>query len=208
MKEMIIIKVLGYARVSTNLQARDGNSLEAQEKLLLQNGATEIYKDKYTGVKNDRLQLRLLLEKLQEGDTLLVTKLDRVARSVKEGTELIETLLERNIIVNILNLGILSNTATGQLIRNILLSIAQFERDMIMERTAEGKAIAKLDPNFKEGRPKKFTAEQLNHAMGLLDNYSYKKVERMTRISISTLTREKRTRNNINKHEKCEIQKM
>lgn len=76
--------------------------------------------------------------------------------------------------------------------RNILLSFAQFERDMIVERTQEGKAIARQNPDFKEGRPHKYSRTQINHAMELLEGYSYKEVEQMTGISKSTLIRAKR----------------
>ena len=78
------------------------------------------------------------------------------------------------------------------LMRNILLSFAQFERDMIVERPQEGKAIARQNPEFREGRPKKYSKAQISHAVELLDIYSYKQVEAMTGISKSTLMREKR----------------
>lgn len=78
------------------------------------------------------------------------------------------------------------------IMRNILLSFAQFERDMIVERTREGKEIARQNPDFKEGRPKKYSRTQINHALDLLEKYSYKQVEDMTGISKSTLIRAKR----------------
>ena len=77
------------------------------------------------------------------------------------------------------------------LMRNILLSFAKFERDIIVERTQEGKAIARQNPEFREGRPKKYSKAQISHAIELLDTYSYKQVEAMTGISKSTLMREK-----------------
>lgn len=184
--------IYGYARVSTKLQATDGNSLESQEDKLREAGATEIYRDSFTGTKTDRPQFSLLIQKLKEGDTLIVTKLDRIARSMTQGSELVTELIERGVRVHILNIGIMDNTPASKLIRNIFFSFAEFERDMIIERTQEGKAIAKTKSGFKEGRPNKYTQEQLNHAIGLLDGHTYKEVERMTRISKSTLIREKR----------------
>ena len=74
-----------------------------------------------------------------------------------------------------------------------MLAFAEFERDMIVERTQEGKMIAKQNPDFKEGRPKKFSKVQINHALELLDKYSYKQVEQMTGISKSTLIRNKKS---------------
>ena len=182
--------IYGYSRVSTKSQAKDGNSLEAQESVLKAAGAQKIYSDAFTGTKSHRPELDKLLEVIRSGDTLIVTKLDRIARSASQGTELIEALLKKDIIVHILNIGIMDSTPTGKLIRNILFSFAEFERDMIVERTQEGKAIAKQNPEFTEGRPKKYSRQQINHALDLLENHSYRQVCQMTGISKSTLIRE------------------
>ena len=184
----------GYARVSTRGQAKDGNSLEAQENALRSAGATEIYADAFTGTKTQRPELDRLMAVMQSGDTMVVTKLDRIARSATQGIELIQKLLDRGIVVHVLNMGLMDNTPTGKLIRNIMLAFAEFERDMIVERTQEGKQIAKQNPDFKEGRPKKFSKAQINHALELLNEYSYKQVEQMTGISKSTLIRAKKER--------------
>ena len=139
-----------------------------------------------------------MLEVLKSGDTLMVTKLDRFARSMTQGSELVNELIQRGIKVNILNIGMMDNTPASKLIRNIFFSFAEFERDMIVERTQEGKAIAKTKEGFKEGRPKKHTREQLDHALAMLTinggNKSYKEVERLLGISKSTLIREMRKR--------------
>ena len=184
--------IYGYARVSTKGQAKDGNSLEAQEIALRSAGAIEIYADAFIGTKANRPELDKLLAVMRSGDTMVVTKLDRIARSATQGIALIQLLLDRGIVVHVLNMGLMDNTPTGKLIRNIMLAFAEFERDMIVERTQEGKAIAKQNPDFKEGRPKKFSKIQINHALDLLNEYSYKQVEQMTGISKSTLIRAKR----------------
>ena len=123
--------IYGYARVSTQMQAKDGNSLEAQERLLRKNGAEEVYADAFTGTKTHRPELDRLLDELQAGDTLVITKLDRIARSTSQGIELIQSLLDREITVHVLNMGLMDNTPTGKLIRTIMLAFAEFERDMI-----------------------------------------------------------------------------
>lgn len=184
--------IYGYARVSTRGQMKDGNSLEAQEKLLTENGAIQIFMDSFTGTKSNRPQLELLLAKLTSGDTLIVTKLDRIARSLSQGSELINDLINKDIKVNILNIGIMDNTPSSRLIRNVFFSFAEFERDMIIERTQEGKEIAKQKEGFTEGRPKKYNKAQINHAVELLEFNSYKEVEKLTGISKSTLIRAKR----------------
>lgn len=184
--------IYGYCRVSTAGQAKDGNSLEGQEKQLFDNGANEIYKESFTGTKTDRPVLSELLTKLKEGDTLMVTKLDRIARSLSQGSELVNDLIGRGIKVNILNIGIMDNTPSSKLIRNIFFSFAEFERDMIVERTQEGKMVAKKDPNFREGRPKVYKPKQIEHALEMLNEKTYKQVEELTGISKSTLIRAKR----------------
>lgn len=184
--------VYGYGRVSTKGQAKDGNSLEAQERLLKEHGAEVIYMDSFTGTKITRPEFDKLIKKLSAGDTLVVAKLDRFARSVSQASDLITELIDKGVRVDVCNLGILDNSSMSILMRNILLSFAQFERDMIVERTQEGKAIAKQRDDFREGRPKKFSNAQINHALSLLNEYSYKQVEQMTGISKTTLIRYKK----------------
>lgn len=184
--------VYGYARVSTKGQAKDGNSLEAQASAIKAAGAEKVYSDAFTGTKKNRPELDKLLSEIKEGDKLIVTKLDRIARSATQGAELIQSLLDRGITIHILNMGVLDNTPTGKLIRTIFLAFAEFERDMIVERTQEGKTIAKEKPDFREGRPPKFDDMQIENALNLLEKYSYSKVSKLTGISKSTLIRSKR----------------
>lgn len=185
----------GYIRVSTRKQARDGNSLEAQRDALTAAGAEKIYTDAFTGTKMERPEWDKLRAQLRRGDVLIVTKLDRLARSVSQASGLITEIIDEGITINVLNLGILSNDSVNTLLRNVLLSFAQFERDMIVQRTQEGKAVARAtDPDFREGRPPKFDTEQLDHAMELLENHSYAQTAKLTGISKSTLIRERKRR--------------
>jgi DNA invertase Pin-like site-specific DNA recombinase len=177
----------GYARVSTLHQ-----ELGAQLQALKKEGCDKIYSDKFTGTKTDRPEFSKLLQQLQEGDTLVVTKLDRFARTTADGINTIKNLFERGIKVHVLNMGLVEDTPTGRLILNVMLAFAEFERDMIVERTQEGKAIAKQKLDFREGRPNKYSKKQLDHALKLLETNSYKQVEDMTGISKSTLIRAKK----------------
>jgi len=186
--------IYGYARVSTKGQERDGNSLETQEKALKENGCSVIYRDSYTGTKATRPEFDKLLDSLKEGDTLVVSKLDRFARSTIHGATIVQQLIDKGVRVNILNMGILDNTPASKLMRNIFFAFAEYERDMIVERTQEGKEIAKTKAGFKEGRPKEFTQTQIDMALDLLGKHSYTQVAEMTKISKSTLTREQRKR--------------
>ena len=181
--------IYGYARVSTN-----GQSLEVQEEELKNAGVEKIFSDVFSGVKNNRPELNQLLKVIQSGDTLIITKLDRIARSLIQGIQIIEKLTKQGIIINVLNMGIIDSSPTGKLIRNIMLCFSEFERDIIIQRTQEGKAIARQKKDFHEGRPKKFSKAQINLALELLQNYSYNKVSEMTGISVSTLVRANRSR--------------
>ena len=145
--------IYGYARVSTKGQAKDGNSLEGQSLLLKEAGVEKIFYDSFTGRKMERPEFNKLLSVLHEGDKLIVTKLDRFARSAVQGSQMIEELIAKGVTVHVLNIGLMDNTPTGKLIRNIMLSFAEFERDMIVERTQEGKAIAREKGIRVDGRP-------------------------------------------------------
>lgn len=193
--------IFGYSRVSTKGQARDGNSLEAQEAALKDAGCEYIYTDVFTGTRQDRPEFEKLRGKIRKGDTLIVTRLDRLGRSVSQASAVITEMLDEGITINVLDLGVLSSDSVNTLLRNVLLSFSQFERDMIVSRTQEGKAIAKAtNPDFREGRPPKYDQDQMDHAMMLLEDHSYSQVVKLTGISRSTLVREKKKRES----EKCD----
>lgn len=148
--------IYGYGRVSSTTRyagGEDGNSLEAQEKKLKEAGCEEIMLEAYTGTKMERPKFTKLLDKLEQGDTIIVCKLDRFARTAAEGSLLVRDLVNRGIKVNILNMGIADNTPMGKLMVTVLLAFAEYERDMIIERLNEGKAEAKAkNPEYREGR--------------------------------------------------------
>lgn len=180
--------VYGYARVSGNSQDLSAQIAELKEK----GGCTVVHHEKYTGTTADRIEFKRLLDTLKPNDTLTVTKLDRFARTASDGISIIRDLMKRGVRVNILNMGVVEDTTTGRLMLTILAGFAEFERDMIVERLAEGKAIAKQRKDFREGRPRKYKRDQLDHAMKLLETYSYTQVADKTGISKATLTRYKR----------------
>lgn len=185
--------IYGYARVSTVGQAQKGNSLEDQREKLLAAGAQEIVCDVYTGAKMERPRFKALLDALRAGDTLIVCKLDRFARTASEGAQTAQELIRRGVVVHVLNMGRLDDTPMGRLMVTMLLAFAEFERDQIIERTQTGKAAARAKGIRVDGRPQKYTAAQINHALSLLeDGNSYTEVERLTGISKSTLVRAKR----------------
>ncbi len=183
--------IYGYARVSTVKQIA-GNSLEEQALILKAEGCQRIVIEQYTGKTTERPKLTELSSILTEGDTLVTTKLDRLARSVTDGSKFIKELIDKGVTVKINNIGTISNKPMDKLMLNVLLAFAEFERDMIIERTQAGKELAKTKAGFKDGRPKKYPKERIQEALRLLQDNSYTQVEKLTGISKSTLIRAKR----------------
>ncbi|MBE7122995.1 recombinase family protein [Bacillus cereus] len=184
----------GYGRVSSV-----GQNLSAQIKQLQEAGCNIIFKEKVSGrKKEDREQFNLLLEKVQEDDTIVVTKLDRFARSTKDALNTIEYLNNKGVALIVLNMGgdkIDTSTAIGKLMITVLSGIAEFEADMIKERQLEGIEEAKQRGVYK-GRPKKYTVNNrgLQYALELFHNrasnkMTVKDIEAITKISRATLYR-------------------
>ena len=183
--------IYGYARISAKVQLK-GNSLEEQKNELKKNGCQVIVEEQFTGKTTARPKFEdLILNQLKPGDTLVVTRLDRLARNVTEGVSTIRGLFAKNVRVHVLNVGLLENTAMGNFFITTLLAVAELERCMILERTAAGKEIAKTREGFKEGRPP-IARAKIELAMGLLETHSYKRVSEMTGISVATLARYRR----------------
>lgn len=194
-------KIIGYCRVSTKGQL-EGNSIEEQTgKILERYSNAEIVEESYSGAK-ERTIFNSVLDRLEEGDTLVVTKLDRFCRTTKEGLAYIDRLMAKHVSIHILNMGLIEDTPMGRLIVTNLLAFAEFERAMIIERTQSGKAIAKTKEGYKEGRPKSYTKKQIDNALSMLTinggDCSYTEVSEITNISKSTLIRENNKRKVIN----------
>lgn len=183
--------IYGYARVSTKCQAADGNGLDAQEKEILAKYENAIvYKEAYTGTTTDRPVFKEIINKLKQNDTLVVAKLDRLARNTVEGIEIVKEIFKKKASVHVLNVGLLEDTAMGQFFLTTLLAVAELERNQIIERTQAGKAIAKQNnPNFKEGRPK--TDDKLIKLVIELskNNHTIKEIVEITNLSRSTVMR-------------------
>ena len=139
--------IVGYARVSTT-----GQHLEAQIEQLEQHGCGKIFQEKISGVKQDRPELVAMLDFVREGDTVVCSKLDRIARSTRHLIEIVERLEQKQVGFRVLNINLDTTTPTGKLMLTMLAGIAQFEREMMLERQAEGIARAKKEGRFK-GRP-------------------------------------------------------
>jgi len=146
---------IGYARVSST-----GQSLEVQLDALREAGCRKVYSEKKSGKSRDkRGQLRIALDYIRDGDVLVVSKLDRLARSVLDLNQIAQELQSKGAGLIVLGQSIDTTSNTGRLLFNILGSIAEFERDLINERTAEGRAKA-MARGVRFGRPEKLTDEQ------------------------------------------------
>ena len=179
----------GYARVSTVNQSKNGTSMEDQANKLKEEGCKIIFQEQFTGASTHRPKLEELINLLQAGDTLMVTKLDRLARNVLEGIEMIRQLFAKGVRVHVLNVGLLENTSMGNFFLTTLLAVAELERSMIFERTQAGKEMARQQPGYREGRPRLFTDYQISNALNLLNEHSFTQVARLTGISRATLLR-------------------
>jgi len=142
--------LVGYARTSTLDQVA---GLDAQLRDLTQAGCTKIFQEQVSSVDTKRPELERLLEFVRDGDTLVVTKLDRLARSMTNLMEIMGKLRAKGVELHVLALNLDTSTPTGKLMLNMLGSIAEFERDLMLERQREGIAKAKADGKYQVRAP-------------------------------------------------------
>ncbi|WP_396278481.1 recombinase family protein [Glutamicibacter creatinolyticus] len=183
--------IIGYARVSTAKQAAPGTSLESQEHALTDAGAFRIFIDKgISGAKAQRPALDEMLEYLRPGDTVLVTRLDRLGRSMRHLVELVNELKDKGIGFKSLQEGIDTGNINGQLVLNIFASLAEFERGLIMERTAKGLQSAR-ERGKLGGRPPKHDATKIALVKKLHDagELTPKQIANTAEVSVSTMYR-------------------
>ena len=179
-----------YARVSSKKQLNEGNGLQAQIKAMKERYPDgKVITEQFTGgVVLERPKFKKLLNEVVAGDTICVAKLDRMARNVTEGLEVIQELFEKNVYVHVLNVGLLENSTMGRFFITTMLAVAEMEKENIKERLMAGKEIARLSKDFIEGRPLKYTEEQLQRALELKEQgMTYEQVKKETGIGKTTL---------------------
>lgn len=193
--------IYGYCRVSSKSQI-DNNSLEQQKNEILNKYPhAVIYCEQHTATKVDRPVFNEVRQKLEKGDTLAVTKLDRLARNTREGLEVLQELYDEEIIVDIFNVGEVNHKKpVGKLMLTLLLAIAEMERSLMLERTQAGKEMAKMNnPNYREGRPRKYNPEKIEQAIKFIEQgNSYSQAEKIYGISRATLHRKKKEKESQN----------
>jgi DNA invertase Pin-like site-specific DNA recombinase len=152
--------IVGYARVST-----DGQTLSAQEGQLHSAGCTKIYSEKVSGARSDRAQLMRLLKRLNEGDVLIVTRLDRLARSTRDLLNILDTVAKAGAgFRSLADTWADTTTPHGRLMSTVLGGLAEFERELIRQRTGEGRKRA-MAQGVAFGRPTKLTPHQAREAL-------------------------------------------
>jgi len=144
----MISSKIGYCRVSTTEQ-----NMTAQMELLHKAGCQEIFKEKLSGSNVHRPELRKLLDYIRKGDTVTVTKLDRLARSTKDLLGIAEEIKKKGADFEVLNINLDTKSPTGQLMLTMLAAIAEFEKGIMLERQREGIDIAKEDGKYKGRKP-------------------------------------------------------
>ncbi len=174
--------VFGYARVSTEQQ-----NLDRQLDMLQKYGVDFIYNEKMTGTKRNRPELEKLLERLTEGDTVVVESLSRLGRSTKDLIWLMETFNAKGVNLVSLKESIDTTTSTGKLLFTLMSALAQFERDVLADRTKEGLAAARARGR-KGGRPP-VSRETIKKAIKLYNTqqYTVREITELTGVKPSTL---------------------
>ncbi|HHQ4902537.1 recombinase family protein [Aeromonas dhakensis] len=180
--------LVGYARVSTG-----GQSLEVQLRALAE--CNKVFQEKVSGASDDRPQLTLLLDYVKEGDVVMVTKLDRLARNTRHLLEISEFLQHKQVALRILNLGIDTSTPTGKLMLTMIGAIATFERELMLERQAEGIELAKRRGVYKGRKPTAMAKG--NEVLALVaKGLPRAEIAKRTGISISSVQRILRSQSN------------
>lgn len=184
----------GYARVSTQKQ-----SLDSQVNDLMQTGvpADHIFAEHFTGTTANRPMFQRCLSVLKPGDVLVVTKLDRFARSAKDALDTVDMLRSRGVQLKVLNLGVTfgnKDDPANQLLFTMMSGFADFERDLILSRMREGHDWAKAnDPSFREGRPSTPETKLRWAAQLRQQGYTWRHIAKETGVSRATLYRHMNT---------------
>lgn len=189
--------IYGYCRATTPKQIELGY-LEEQKNRIQERYFDSIIYNETSLDMNVKPEFDRLMNDIKPGDTLVVTRLDRFAKSIEDACNIVKMLRDQNIDLHILNIGLIDNSILGNVIYETFAAISEFDKALLVERIQTGKNKAKKSSGFREGRPKKYSQETIDEALDMLNSYSYKKVEEMTGISKSTLIRAKKAKKRLN----------
>lgn len=177
--------IYGYARVST-----DGQTLDAQREALSAAGAEKVFSETASGAKSDRAQLARLMKAVEAGDTVLVTRLDRLARSTRDLLNILGTLAERGVAFRSLSDAWADTTTPhGRLMLTVLGGLAEFERELIKSRTSEGRKRARERGQAFGPKPKLTPFQQQEALQRKTAGESVRDIARSYNVSGSTISR-------------------
>jgi DNA invertase Pin-like site-specific DNA recombinase len=173
--------IIGYARVSTARQSLDVQLSELSS-------CSKVFQEKESGAKATREQLELMLEFVRDADTVMVTKLCRLARNTRHLLEIVEYLDQKKVALKVLNLGIDTSTSTGRLMLTMIGAVAAFERELLLERQAEGIAAAKRKGKYLGRKPTAMVkADEVK--MLITEGISKKMIAESLGVSLSSIYR-------------------
>lgn len=179
----------GYIRMSGK-----NNDLKEKIEKLQNEGCDEVLYDLSNIYENKRENLKILLDKLNKGDLIIIESLISLSREIIDCGKIIEKILEKDAILKVLDLGNISNNREDQVVTQTIKAFMRFKKDALVETARLGKEVAQNKKDFKDGRPKKYSKKQIENALSLLTinggKLSYNEVSQLTKISKSTLIRE------------------
>ena len=168
--------IYGYCRATTSKQIELGY-LEEQEDLIKERYYDSIIFKESSLDMNVKPEFEKIINLLNPEDILVVTQLDRFATSIGDAVDIIASIRDKQASIHILNIGLVDFSILGNILFKTLCAVNNFDKALLVERIQSGKNKAKKTSGFKEGRPKKFSEEQIQEALDMLNSYSYKKVE-------------------------------
>ncbi|MGL4742316.1 MAG: recombinase family protein [Sarcina sp.] len=184
--------IFGYTRFLEFLEEKDF-STTLEYKILKENFCEIVMFDISNVFKKNNENLKKIMAQIKGGDTFVISKLSNLDFDMKRAFKVIKTLVEQDVRVIILDIGIIDTSEKGLYLKHILNSFAEFEQNVTNEKRNCGKKVAREKVTFKDGRPNKFSKKRLDYAMSLLTihggKYSYNEVAELTKISKSTLIR-------------------
>lgn len=178
--------IYGYARFSTEQE------YVAQIDDLIHAGAAIIFKDKYTDTTANRPEFNKLIDTIQNGDTLIVTRLEQLAVNTQDAIDIVKKMNAKGVTLRILNIGIIDDSQNGRSIFNVFKAFEVLEKNAIVSRPHEKKTPTKAkNPNYHGGMPRKYNKDQIDYAWKLhtQDHMSYSKISKKLGISKATIYR-------------------
>ena len=186
--------VYGYLRVYEFDLPPVSKRYDIKRDMLEEIGVDKVFVEMTELGRSHRPDLEEFIGLVQSGDKIVIPSLEDFVDSVRDAVKIFTVLLEKDVSIQILNMGIIDNTEKTKQVKDVVWAIADFEQVMFVRRMSVGKHIAKMSEGFKEGRPKVYDEEDITKALELLKTKSYKQVEALTGISKSTLIRAKKQR--------------